>query len=298
MSIKISVVIGTFNQKETLQLVLSEYEKQTLAADSFEIVVVDSTSTDGSIEHFQAYQPTYPFTYHVQKNNGKVGARNKAAELAQGNIILVTDGDMIPDPGLLQAHVDAHAAATEPTCFEGYALNMDKLQWPITDATCSPQVGKDPAHLSKLGWYYFLTGNCSILKDLFMKFGGFNMDFQGYGWEDLELGYRLEQEKVPLRYLKTAKNYHYHVISEEKWIDINIQKGKSAQVMLKLHPELKWFLGLNPISRWAYRQISPTGKLYTFIKQRCYHAKAKWKHEFGYWFLKEYNYLQGALSKQ
>ena len=77
-------------------------------------------------------------------------------------------------------------------------------------------MGKDPKSGSKLGWYYFLTGNISFPKALFMQENGFNEVFMSYGWEDIELGYRLEQKKVPLRYLKSAVNYHYHVISKKK----------------------------------------------------------------------------------
>ena len=71
---------------------------------------------------------------------------------------------------------------------------------------------------AKLGWYYFLTGNVSFPKSWFEKEGGFSEDFQNYGWEDLELGYRFSQKKYPHYYLKKAVNYHYHVISEEEEI--------------------------------------------------------------------------------
>ena len=75
--IMISIVLGTYNQLETLKIVLSEYEKQTINTELFEVIVVDSTSTDGSVEFFSQYKPRFNFRFHSQENKGKAAARNK-----------------------------------------------------------------------------------------------------------------------------------------------------------------------------------------------------------------------------
>ena len=79
-------------------------------------------------------------------------------------------------------------------------------------------------------WQYILS------KTYFYRFKGFDEAFGGYGWEDLELGYRMSRENIPLIFLKDAVNYHYHVISEEDEIMRNIKKGESAQIFLKETP--------------------------------------------------------------
>jgi GT2 family glycosyltransferase len=177
------------------------------------------------------------------------------------------------------------------------AYNLDRLEWPLKKAQLSPQVGSDPKHMSALGWYYFLTGNLSMPKLLFEQEQGFNYAFQGYGWEDLELGYRLSKRKIPLYYLKSAINYHYHVITKDEEIQRNIKKGESARTMYNLHPELKWFLGANPVSLFMFPRISVKSSFYKRMKI-WYEKKpvTSIKHKFGFWFLKEYNYIQGFVK--
>jgi glycosyltransferase involved in cell wall biosynthesis len=295
MKIKISIVIGTFNQAETLKQVLPVYENQLCSKDLFEVILIDSNSADNTHDFLNEYNPNYNFKYKIQANNGKASARNEGVKLAVGTYIIITDSDMIPGPTFIQGHLDAHLNSKKECCFEGLAWNMNKLEWPIIGAELSAQVGSFPRHMSKLGWYYFLTGNLSMPKSLFEANSGFNETFQSYGWEDLELGYRLSKEKVPLFYLKTSVNYHYHVISKEEEIKRCEKKGDSSLLFLKLHPELKWFLGFNPLSKLVFPRIRKESKLYQLF-QNLFNSKISIKHNLGFWFLKEWHYLKGALK--
>ena len=81
-----------------------------------------------------------------------------------------------------------------------------------------------------MGWYYFLTGNISFPKALFEEEQGFSEDFLNYGWEDLELGYRFKKRNIPLYYLTTAVNYHYHVITDKEKSERKLNMGQSAQI--------------------------------------------------------------------
>ncbi|MBH37505.1 hypothetical protein CL658_00540 [bacterium] len=294
---KISIIIGSYNQCETLKKVLPFYENVNTSYDLFEVIIVDSSSTDGTQEFLKVYKPHFNFRYKIQENQGKAIARNSAAKLAQGDVLLITDSDMIPEKNFVQGHIDAHEEASKDCCFQGLAWNLDSLELPINHSKVSPQVGTFPKHMAKLGWFYFLTGNVSLPKSLFDKHNGFNTLFMGYGWEDLELGYRLSQQKVPLYYLKSSVNYHYHVISKEEEIDRNIKKGESATIFLTLHPELKWFLGFNPVSVFIFSKIKETSFVYRFFKQNFTKNESSWLHKVSFWFLKEFNYLRGSFSK-
>ena len=293
--IQISVVIGTFNQAPVLERVLEGYNDQTCPLELFEVIVVDSGSTDGTATLFSQFDALFQFHGIIQENQGKSGARNRGVAESNSDIIIITDADMIPGPDFIATHIKAHQSASTATCFEGVTLNMTELHWPPQPAKVFPYIPRSLADGASLGWYYFLTGNLSFPKSLFTEENGFDMEFLGYGWEDLELGYRLQQKKVPLRYLKSAINYHYHVVSENDEIKRNVKKGESAQIMLRKHPELKWFLGLNPLSVWVYRTTSPTGWLIRTMT-RWHEGTPGWTHRFGTWFLKEYYYLSGLLG--
>ncbi|SCY32206.1 glycosyltransferase family 2 protein [Alkaliphilus peptidifermentans] len=67
-------------------------------------------------------------------------------------------------------------------------------------------------------WMAFLTGNVSIKKDLILKLGGFDIDFEGYGYEDWELGYRLYLNGAEFVADESVAGYHQeHPIPENKW---------------------------------------------------------------------------------
>tara|TARA_A100001015_G_scaffold319646_1_gene443196 strand:+ start:817 stop:1602 length:786 start_codon:yes stop_codon:yes gene_type:complete len=260
------------------------------------VIIVDSSSSDGSKNFLQVYQPNFLFKYHIQANKGKAAARNKAVDLSQGDIIIITDADMIPDHYFVQRHIEAHASINKAACFEGLAWNMTSLAWPPISQNLAPQVGKNHDHMNKLGWYYFLTGNISLPRLVFDQFLGFNERFTGYGWEDLELGYRLFKQKIPLYYLTTAINYHYHIINPSEELQRNVKKGESAKLFLELHPELKWFLGFNPLSTWIFPKISEQSMVFKWFKAMSNHSKSAWIRAIGMWFLKEFFYLKGALK--
>jgi len=294
-TIEISVVIGTFNQAPVLQRVLDGYTNQNCDPGIFEVIVVDSGSTDGTHDLFAQFAPRFKFNGIIQDNQGKSGARNRGVAVACAPVIIITDADMIPHPDFIETHIQAHRSTANPTCFEGVTLNMTELHWPPDPNKTYPYIRESLKNGQKLGWYYFLTGNVSFPKSLFVAEGGFDMDFLGYGWEDLELGYRLQQKKVPLRFLPKAINYHYHVVSDDDEINRNVKKGESARIMLAKHPELKWFLGLNPLSVLVYKNTAPNGPL---IKRmtRWHTQGSGLRRRFGTWFLKEYSYLNGLLN--
>ena len=294
--VKISVVIGSYNNAEPLAKVLAGFSKQKRSVP-FEVIVVDSESSDGSLSQFDGQKFPFEFKPITQKNQGTATARNRGVAEAKSEYIIITDADMIPAPGFVQAHYDAHQAAKRPCCFEGLAWNLPSLDWPPNPKTLRPQVGTHPKNGAKLGWWYFLTGNISMPKSVFENAQGFSRDFKGYGWEDLELGYRLvKKEGIPFYYLRTAVNYHYHVLNADADIQRCVRKGESAKIVLKKHPELKTFLGINPLSKFIYKSIHPKTKLHQAI-QGWLESDTAWKRRFSTWFLKEYYYLSGLLGK-
>lgn len=293
--IDISVVIGTYNQGYVLDKVLAAYAAQSLPADQFEVLLMDSTSTDDTAAIVAKYVDQFNLRHCVIANEGKAVARNKGVEQATGRFIIISDADMICEPEFVAAHLDAQQQSADPVCYEGAAFDLPSLDWPPNPATLRSQVGKVHRRDKRLGWYYFLTGNLSFPRKLFMDFGGFSTDFKGYGWEDLELGYRITTAGYALRYLPEAVNYHYHVLSQDGVIERNIYKGQSARIFLAKHPELKWFLGLNPISVFLFNRIVPDGRVVSWMRRQV--GSSGVLAQFAVWFLKEYYYLSGILDR-
>ncbi|MGB9613842.1 MAG: glycosyltransferase family 2 protein, partial [Candidatus Margulisiibacteriota bacterium] len=278
----LSVVIGTHNQKEVLKKTLTSLFNQTLSAERYEIQLVDSSSIDGTDKMVEELKPTCRFDYHRVENRGKAAARNLGIKWAKGEIIFLTDADMVADPKLLEEHLLAHQKKPGAS-FEGLTINLNGK--PYIHARLKPG--------QKLKWAYFLTGNLSVAKGLLIEAGLFDENFTGYGWEDLELGYRLHQMKVPLYYLPSAINHHYHPVTTEDLFQRKFEMGKSAALFYRKHPnfEIKMFLGMNPLALGIYHFLKKHPHLLEKIKSKAHTCT------FARYLFEEYQYHLG-LEKE
>lgn len=284
---KISVVIGTYNQKETLRAVLASFFRQSLPAREYELIVVDSFSTDGTDQMVESLKPTCRLNYLRRENQGKAAARNFGVSQAKSDLILLTDADMIADPDLLQEHVKLHENNNKIS-IEGVTLNLKK-EIPVAklapgNPDVEPYIKQRLRHGQKLKWAYFLSGNLSLRKSNFEQAGGFDENFSVYGWEDIELGLRLAKMGIKLIYAPNAINYHYHFVTGEDMQKRKYNMGKSAAYFYKKHPifEVKMFLGLNPIAMGLFNFLKNHPKLLAKITNQ--------------YILEEYQYRLGLTE--
>ena len=106
----LSVVIPTFNRRETLATVLPLLAGQTLPQEHYELLLCDSGSTDGTNE--LVAELAIPNLRHIKpaENRGRSGARNAGIREATGEFVLFTDADIIPSDNLLAEHLRLHRA--------------------------------------------------------------------------------------------------------------------------------------------------------------------------------------------
>lgn len=60
----------------------------------------------------------------------------------------------------------------------------------------------------QIPWLAFFTGNVSVPRTLLEKAGPFEEQFEGYGWEDTEMGYRLYQVGAKFFHNRNMTTYH------------------------------------------------------------------------------------------
>jgi cellulose synthase/poly-beta-1,6-N-acetylglucosamine synthase-like glycosyltransferase len=69
---------------------------------SFDVLVIDNCSVDGTADAVRARAATAPVPVRVEDRPGSVGhLRNEAVRLATGEVIAFTDSDCVPDPDWL-----------------------------------------------------------------------------------------------------------------------------------------------------------------------------------------------------
>src|SRR5918992_3658533 len=85
----ISVMIGVYNTERYLAEAIESVFAQTYRP--LELIVVDDGSTDASGEVARSYADR--LHYHRQENAGNGAARNRAVELASGELFAFLDAD-------------------------------------------------------------------------------------------------------------------------------------------------------------------------------------------------------------
>ena len=100
----VSVIVPVWNDRHRLVVLLEALMAQSYTESSYEVIVVDNGSTDGSDTAAAAYAVTVLTESAVR---GSYAARNRGIEAAKGSIIAFTDSDCIPIPDWVGNGVDA-----------------------------------------------------------------------------------------------------------------------------------------------------------------------------------------------
>lgn len=125
---RLSIIIVSFNTRRlTIECIESVYQ-QTMNL-SFELIVVDNASTDGSAESVRESFPqdAYPSLHLIclDRNIGFAAANNHAAEVASGEFILLLNPDTIVMEHALERLVDYAAAHPDAGIYGGSTLFPD-----------------------------------------------------------------------------------------------------------------------------------------------------------------------------
>lgn len=95
MSVTLSIIIPCYNGADTLREAVDSCYKQGLDIASFEIIIVDDGSTDGSKELMSTLAIEHTNIHHLfhPQNRGGGAARNTGIKAAQGKIMYCLDAD-------------------------------------------------------------------------------------------------------------------------------------------------------------------------------------------------------------
>ncbi len=228
---KWSVVIPTYNRLNILKKCLAALENQNFD-QNYEILVVDDGSTDDTVDFLRSHPNQFPHVKVLQQNHAAAAAaRNLGIDSAQGEYIVFVDSDIIVTSDYLAGH--AEALANEDRAFTyGRLINTANFDDPTSEKS----------DIVFFPGAYFDTCNAAIAKKWLVQAGKFDLQFNEYGWEDLELGVRLK--KLDLKLIKCAKalGYHYHApfsLSQiPRLLNAEEQRGRMAVRFYQKHPTL------------------------------------------------------------
>lgn len=240
-SVPVSVVVPTYNGRDSLPRLLDGLARQTLPADAFEVVVVVDGSADGSAELLASLRPPFALRTIRQQNRGRAAAVNAGVAVAAGELVVLLDDDLEPEPGFLAAHLAEQDGVSHRGVVGAVRFRVDLSTPPFVrfwGARFEDFLSRLEARGPRLEWTETYTGAFSIRRDDLLGNGGFDEAFAGYGLEDFELALRLARAGVELRLCPEAIAYHgYDKQFAEAARDAE-RRGRSAVVFSRLHPDV------------------------------------------------------------
>ncbi len=199
----VSVIVPMYNSQTTLEACLD-----ALCASEYpdcEIIVVDDSSTDASLEIARKYPVSL-----VELEGGPGGparARNRGVQIAQGELLLFLDSDVLVYPDTISRIVQAFQADPAiAAAFGSYDENpshRDFLsQYKNLIHYFTHQDGVEQAET-------FWCGCGAVKREVFQVIGGFDAGrYPAPSIEDIEFGYRLRASGYSIRLLKDVQVKH------------------------------------------------------------------------------------------
>lgn len=231
-----SVVIPTFNRRESLRGVLDALARQTTAPGVFEVLVICDGCTDGTDRMCRSMAQDLPFALHIliQSRQGPAAARNLGVAAALAPLILFIDDDVVPDATLISRHLELHAA-DDLTVVIGPLLNPPDVRLKPWVRWESSMLSKQYTSMTAGGRRptprQFYTGNASVCRAHVLAAGGF--DARLLRAEDVDLAYRLGDRGLRFHFAPDARGWHYACRSLHAWLSIPIAYGVADCIMYR-----------------------------------------------------------------
>lgn len=243
MTVKLSVVIPTYNRCAVLDLCLNALAAQSLPPAAYEVLLIDDGSTDETTEIITAAQKRLSIEIRAyrQQNRGPATARNVGIREAKGSTILFLGDDIIAHPELLTRHIAHHEYEPSIGCA---VLGFTTWSREITVTPFMQYLERGPQFNygeiaqapDNVPLKHFYTSNVSIAREQLLAVGLFDEAFPYAAQEDVELGYRLEQTGVRMIFEPQAMAYHYHPTSFEAACRRNITVGRATVLLAQRIP--------------------------------------------------------------
>jgi len=259
----ISVIIPTYNRRDSLLRTLDSLKNQSFPMDRFTVIVVDDGSTDDT-QSILSQQFPFAFRCLHQKNQGATAARNYGARVSQSEILVFIDDDITISPQTLEAFAEACGPRTR-TLFMG-TINKRSS---ISISVYTPVVLTMAAH-SLIAHddveFHFTECNSELLacrRRDFFDIGMFQDPTGGHGWpnwDDVDFGYRAHLKGFRLfgTSKAIAEHWDYSISNRTTACQRMYRVGRSAVWLFKRHPDLQTLIPmLNDKTPLAWGQDSP-----------------------------------------
>jgi GT2 family glycosyltransferase len=214
----VSVVVPTCGRPGLLSRCLEALERQSLARERYEIIVIEDIG-----------------------RRGPAAVRNRGWRLARAQIVAFTDDDCVPDADWLRRGLEAFAEKPDAVC--------GRIVMPLPEPPTDYQ--RDAQRLERSE---FVTANCFCRKRVLERLGGFDERFPLAWREDSDLHFRLLE--LGARIVVEPRAVVVHPVRPAPWGASLAQQRKVMfdALLFKKHPRL-YRERIRATPRWDYYLI-------------------------------------------
>jgi len=229
VSIRLSVVIPAYNAAATLPATLAALARQTIPADTFEIIVVD----DGSRDDTAAVAAAAGASVIRQENQGPAVARNTGASDARGDILVFTDADCEPAETFL---AEIARPFEDPTVSGAQGIYRTR-QTGLVPRFAQLEFEDRYVYASRFPCLDLVaTYAAAFRRAVFAEAGGFDAAYPTANNEDTELSYRLCRLGHQLVLAPRAVVFHRHPANIAHYLHIKFWRAYWRLAACRKHP--------------------------------------------------------------
>ena len=222
----VSLVIRTLNEARYLGELLEAVRQQETGPFDVEVVVIDSGSTDGTLEIAEKFGCTITHITREQFSFGR--SLNMGCEVARGDILVLISGHCVPSDRnwlreLCQPIAEGHVAYS-------YGKQIGGPESHFSECRIFAKYFPDESKIPQDG-YFCNNANSAISRVAWQRY---RFDEVVTGLEDMELAQRLHRDGGRIGYVASACVYHYHT---ESWKQVKRRFEREALALQKIMPQ-------------------------------------------------------------
>ncbi|MDZ4847964.1 MAG: glycosyltransferase family 2 protein [Pirellulaceae bacterium] len=223
----VSIVIRTLNEGRYLDELLQAIKKQTIDRMSVETLIVDSGSTDNTLQIAERHQCKI---VHIQREEFSFGrSLNLGCNASLGEYFVFISGHCIPTDqnwlmALIEPFSDSSVAVT-------YGRQMGGSESKFSEQCLFEKYFPASGTGEHQSPYFCNNANSAFRRDAWAKF---RFDESLTGLEDMHLARKLWEDGMRTVYAPSAAVYHHH---HERWRQVKRRYEREAIALQKIMPE-------------------------------------------------------------
>lgn len=222
----VSIVIRTLNESRYLTELLESITNQCQQKYNIEIVIVDSGSTDETLEIARRFNCRIT---HIKKEDFTFGrSLNYGCDFANGDFLVFISGHCIP---VHAKWIENLVSPLEGSCVYTYGRQVGRDTTKFSERQLFEKYFPSTSRIPQEG-FFCNNANSALRKDVWKSYP---FDEELTGCEDMHLARTLHDKGRLIGYVAEAEVYHIH---DETWERVQIRYEREAIALQKILPEV------------------------------------------------------------